>query len=174
MILARDQSQKFSIFPRNTNVGGVFASSLANLSTFEQSNVSSSNPNETRISRNLGGENVLTSHARSIGDRGKVNRRQRLEWLEKPIARFAETVRFETSPVTRAKMDRTFVKRAEKLYLVEARKHPRIRGTRGPSCSCLSLGETKGQRAVRESGKGEPTAVKAFVVSFWPDPSLRP
>lgn len=66
-------------------------------------------------------------------------------------------------------MDRTFVKRAEKLYLVEARKHPRIQGTRGPSCSCLSLGETKGQRAVRESGKGEPTAVKAFVVSFWPD-----
>lgn len=88
MILARDQSQKFSIFPRNTNVGGVFASSLANLSTFEQSNVSSSN--ETRISRNLGGENVLTSHARSIGDRGKVNRRQRLEWLEKPIACFAD------------------------------------------------------------------------------------
>lgn len=49
------------------------------------------------------------------------------------------------------------------------------KGTRGPivflSVSRRGEGTESGSR---ESGKGEPTAVKAFAVSFWPDPSLRP
>lgn len=87
----------------------------------------SNNPNETCISRNWAARTFwhLTLH-RS----GQSGRRQRLEWLEKPIARFADCTAFETSPrkLWRGPKWIGRLKWAEKLYLVEARKHPRIQG----------------------------------------------
>lgn len=103
--------------------------------------------------------------SRSI-DRGKVADAVRVaRETDCPFRRVYGVRNEPQETVTRAKMDRTFEVGWE---VIPRGSEKASADPRCPSCSCLSLGETKGQRAVRESGKGEPTAVKAFVVSFWP------
>lgn len=127
-------------------------------STFEQSEWN------VYISK-LGGENVLTSHAPSIGAKWPTAAARVARETDCPFRRLYGVRNEPQETVTRAKMDRTFEVGWE---VIPRGSEKASADPRCPSCSCLSLGETKGQRAVRESGKGEPTAVKAFVVSFWP------